>query len=172
MKKVVILLTGVFVVTTVLWLASPLRTVAGQPTGSFELFPPNTAKDADTGNTIRVSGAGSFDTAGETVVANGSFSRFDAAGAVIAKGTWEATDFVDFDSFGGPNPGSQGGELSLQVTLFPKGGTPEPNTPMTVFCCIKADPPCFTFLPVRKEGTTVGSFTTKTGGSTLFNLTQ
>ncbi len=169
MKGLVILVAGVFVAASLFWLAAPPRATAAQPTGGYVLSPPNTAENPATGNTIRVAGSGSFNAGGGTVVAHGSFTRFTAAGAVIDKGTWEATDFVDFDSFGGPNPGFQGGELSLEVTLFPKGGDPEPDTAMNVFCCINADPPCFT-LPFRAEGTTVGSFTVKTGGVTLFNL--
>ena len=169
MKGLVILVAGVFVAASLFWLAAPPRATAAQPTGGFVLSPPNTARDLGTGNTIRVSGSGSFDTAGETVVAHGSFRRFTAAGAVIDKGTWEATNLVGFVPFGGPNPGFQGGELDLEVTLFPKGGAPEPGTDMNVFCCISADPPCFT-LPFRAEGTTVGSFTEKTGGVNLFHL--
>lgn len=169
MKRLVILVAGVFVVASLFWLAAPPRATAAQPTGGFVLSPPNTARDLGTGNTIRVAGSGSFEDGG-TVVAHGSFTRFNDTGAVIDKGTWEATDFVDFISFGGPNPGLQGGELDLKVTLFPKGGAPEPDTDMNVFCCIAAVPPCFTLLPVRAEGTTVGSFTVKTGGVTLFNL--
>ncbi len=169
MKGLVILVAGVFVAASLFWLAAPPRATAAQPTGGYVLSPPNTAENPATGNTIRVAGSGSFNAEGGTVVASGAFRRFTPAGAVIDKGTWEATDFVNFVSFGGPNPGFQGGELSLAVTLFPKGGDPEPGTPMNVFCCIRADPPCST-LPFRAEGTTVGSFTEKTGGVTLFNL--
>lgn len=163
MKKVVIVLAGVFVAASLLWLASPPRATANQPTGSFTISPPNTAEQAATGNTIRVAGAGSFDAVGETVVASGSFRRFNAAGAMIDHGTWKATDFVDFDSFGGPNPGFQGGVLTIEVTLFPTAGPPEPNLTMVVTCCVAAPGPC-------EEGTTVGAFTETTGGLTLFHV--
>jgi len=128
MKRLVILVVAVFVAASLFWVALPPRATADAPTGSFTMGPPNTAKN-DSGDTIRVAGAGSFDAVGETVVAYGSFTRFTAAGAVIDKGTWEATDFISFNNagFGGPNPGFQGGELMMKVTLFPHGETQEPN---------------------------------------------
>lgn len=76
-----------------------------------------------------------------------------------------ATAFVSFLSFGGPSPGLQGRVLETEVTLFPKGGSPVENVPMTVTCTINAP-------PGTEEGTTVGEFTEKTGGLTLMNLNQ
>ncbi len=164
MKKVVILLAGVFVAASLLWLASPPQATANQPTGSFSISPPNTAEQAATGNTIRVAGSGSFDAVGATVLGSGAFTRFTAAGAVIDRGTWKATEFVDFDSFGGPNPGFQGGVLTIEVTLFPTAGPPEPNLTMVVTCCVFGPASC-------EEGTTVGAFTEITGGLNLFHVT-
>lgn len=160
--KWIVLLAGVFVAVSVLWLASPPRATAGQPTGGFTLNPPNTAEDGS-GDTFRVAGSGVFDAVGETVQASGAFTHFTAAGAVFAKGTWEATDFVAFDSFGGPSPGIQGGVLELEVTLFPSGGDPVPNVPMVITCCVFAPGAC-------DEGTTVDDFTENTQGFTVFHV--
>jgi len=98
-------------------------------------------------------------------VANGSFTIFSSAGAVVARGTWQATGFTSFDAFGGPSPGIQGGVLDITVTLFPDGGTPETGVPMSVTCRVN-HPTGFT----GEEGTTVDGFTEKTGGNTLFHL--
>lgn len=75
----------------------------------FNMVGPNASKDPSSGNTIKVVGGGSFDTTAGTVVATGSFAEFDASGSVIAQGTWQATAFVSFVSYGGPSPGFQGG---------------------------------------------------------------
>ena len=82
----------------------------------FNMVGPNASKDPSSGNTIKVVGGGSFDTTAGTVVATGSFAEFDASGSVIAQGTWQATAFVSFVSYGGPSPGFQGGQLMLTVT--------------------------------------------------------
>jgi len=144
-------------------LLSPLAIAQGA-VYSFNLDPPNTAAD-ESGNVIRVTGAGVFDTGSGAVRATGSFTIFNSAGAVTGRGTWRATDFGSFDSFGGPSPGFQGGVLEITVTLFPQGGSPITDVPMSITCLVNA-PPGFT----EDEGTTVGDFTEKTGGTTLFHL--
>jgi hypothetical protein len=77
---------------------------ASSTTYSFNLLRPNTAMDSS-GSTIRVTGSGHFDPAAATVVASGSFTLFNASGSVVARGTWSATHFGSFVSFGGPHPG-------------------------------------------------------------------
>ncbi len=143
-----------------LFIAPPIQ--ASSPTYSFNLLGPNTAMDSS-GNTIRVTGSGNFDPAAAMVVASGSFTQFDAIGSVVARGTWSATHFVSFVSFGGPHPGILGGVLQLTVTLSPHGGPPQTDVPMSVTCVVFAP-------PGTEEGTTVGNFTEKTGGITLFHL--
>lgn len=165
MKKVVVFL-GALLLAAVL-LASPLAPpiAASDAVFSFNLLGPNTAEDTSSGDTIRVTGSGTFDTPTGPVVASGSFTTFSSAGAVLARGTWQATAFGSFVAFGGPSPGIQGGVLKITVTLFPDGGAPVTGVPMSVTCRVNR-PAGFT----GKEGTTVGAFTTKTGGSTLFHL--
>ena len=147
----------------------PLRLVppiaASATTYSFNLIGPNTA-EATSGDTIRVTGSGTFNTGGAgSVVASGSFTHFLANGSVFARGTWQATGFDDFTAFGGPNPGTQGGVLEITITLFPKGGAAVTGVPMSVTCLVNK-PASFT----EDEGTTVAEFTEKTGGDTLFHL--
>jgi hypothetical protein len=134
---------------------------------TFNLIGPNTA-EAQTGafadDTIRLTGAGAFDTTARTVVGSGSFTHIKADGSVFARGTWQATAFTSFDPFGGPNTGQQGGELVIVVTLFPAGGSPVPGLMMTVTCEL-GSPPSGT-----EEGTTLGDFMESTGGLTLIHL--
>ena len=163
MKRNIILLAAFLVLSNLSFLTvAPLATAQGA-VYSFNLDPPNTAAD-ESGNVIRVTGAGVFDTGG-AVRATGSFTIFNSAGAVTGRGTWRATDFVSFDSFGGPSPGIQGGVLEITVTLFPQGGAPITDVPMSITCLVNA-PSGFK----EDEGTTVWDFTEKTGGTTVFHL--
>jgi hypothetical protein len=149
--------------------AGPSLTASRVPVGSsdpisFTLIGPNTAV-APSGDVIQTTGSGSFDAAAQTIVATGSFTHTTASGTLVAKGTWVATAFTSFDGFGGPNPGTQGGMLEFQATLFPVGGSPHTGILVTVTCLVNK-PSGFT----GKEGTTVGDFTTSTGGATLFHF--
>lgn len=136
---------------------------SADPTTSFNLIGPNTARNPSSGDIIRTTGSGSFDAAAGTIVASGSFTHTTASGTLVARGTWAATAFTKFMGFGGPNPGVQGGQLKFNATLFPDGGTPHTGVPVSVTCLVNA-PTGFT------EGTTVDAFTEKTGGKTLFHL--
>src|SRR5262245_37380228 len=147
---------------TVVALAPPAS--ASGTTYSFTLLGPNTAENHATGDTIRLTGSGNFDTGG-AVSGGGAFTHFLADGTVFAKGTWRATGFTSFVSFGGENPGQQGGVLSITVTLVPIGGTSVSGVPMTITCELGTLP-----SPPPEEGTTVDGFTEPTGGFTLFHL--
>jgi hypothetical protein len=160
MKRLALLLGGV---TLAVLLTLPAT--ASGTTYSFNLTGPNTAEDPSSHRTIRVTGSGNFDTPTGPVTASGSFTRFNSNGSVADRGTWQATAFVSFLPFGGPRPGFQGGKLQIRVTLFPEGGSPQTGVSMSVTCRVNA-PASFT----EEEGTTVGSFTEKTGGLTLFHL--
>jgi hypothetical protein len=135
----------------------------------FNLGPPNTSLNPTTGDTIRVTGGGKFDTTLGGVVANGAYSIQNAAGAVTERGTWASTAFGDFVAFGGPNPGVQGGILHMTVTLFPHGGAPKTNVPVTVICPFEENEGVF---DEDEDATIVGDFAVPTGGITVFHLIQ
>ncbi len=154
-------LTGVLTAAVLL----PLTAAAGTTSFSFNLHVPNTATASSgqfSGDTIRLTGAGSFDIVEAMVVAGGSFTIFDPTGTVVENGTWRATSITVFTRFGGPNNGLVGGVLTITVTLTPTSGAPLTGQKMVVTCAIDAP-------PGNTEGTTVGDFTTKTGGATLFH---
>ena len=136
------------------------------PTYSVNLVGPQVSENPSNGETIRVTGGGSFDAASRTVVASGSFTIFNGSVA-ISHGTWKATAFDSFTAFGGPVDGLQGGSLNIFVTLFPDGEAPMARTPMTINCLIAA-PATFT----GSEGVAVGDFTDilTVKGHTLFHL--
>jgi hypothetical protein len=117
------------------------------------------------GDTIRLNGSGTFDTINGGVEVHGSYSIRNAAGEVIERGAWAATEFVSFESDGGLNKGLQGGELSLIVTLSPNNGPPEVGVPFTLTCPFENgvfdNPSC---------DMTVADFLTPAGGIMGFHL--
>jgi hypothetical protein len=127
-RKAVFRSVGLLLVA-LLW---PLTSVHASVYG-LRLFGPMYATNG-TGDTIKLNGAGTFDTVNGDVEVHGSYSIRNAAGAVIERGTWAATEFVSFESDGGLNNGLQGGELSLIVTLSPNDGPPEVGVPFTLTC--------------------------------------
>ena len=135
---------------------------------NFQLQGPNTAADPNSGNVIAMTGSGRFDTCEGVVTANGSFTVYDAEGAVLSKGTWAASEFVSFEPYGGVNRGFQTGLLEMKITLRPKGGLPELGVPMTIICEDGEVPG-----PAEADsgdGITVGEFSDRIGGFTLFQL--
>jgi hypothetical protein len=165
---------SLFVIPLVVLLASflpaPLvpSAVAGPTSFSFTFIKPNTAENPSTGDTIRMTGSGSFDTSSLSIVASGSFTHTTASGTVVARGTWQATSpIIGFMSIGGPNPGEQAGLLRFKATLVPDVG-PSISDLIVTFTCVFDG---FT-LPGLKDGTTIGAFTIITGGLTLFHVNQ
>ena len=154
----------ILLVATGLWTLADVPFAAAGQTFSFNfnLIGPSTAK-APTGETIEMTGSGSFNPTGP-IVASGSFAISSVTGAVVARGTWSATALNLFVPFGGPNPGTQGGHLLMTVTLFFEGGATLAGKTMTVTCLVSA--PSGTTLD---EGVTIGIFTTSTHGLTLFH---
>ena len=154
--------------TALLILALGAPAAAGSTTYTFTLVGPNIAvapSGQHAGDTIRVTGSGTFDPAAGTVEVAGSFTHFNADGTVHQRGTWQATSLTSFGGFGGPSPGRQGGVLWLVVTHFHHGEAPHPGIPMSVTSTINAPPGLI-------EGTTVGEFTVKTAGKARFHLTS
>jgi hypothetical protein len=142
--------------------------VASGTANSFNLIKPNTATAPSgpfVGDTIHVTGSGTFDVSTGAIVASGSFTHVRSNGTIAARGTWAATAFTSFSGFGGPTAGSQGGQLWFIASLFPEGGSPHTGIPMSITCLVGLGPG-----HGLEEGTTVDGFTDKTGGQTLFHI--
>ncbi|SRR5712692_5310219 len=158
---------GILVTLASVVALAPAAFAAATP-NTFNLISPNTATAPSgpfAGDTIRVTGSGTFDTSTEAIVASGSFTHTHPNGAIVARGRWVATGFTSFLGFGGPNAGTQGGQLWFTVTLFPEGGSPHTGIPMSITCLVGLGPG-----HGFEEGTTVDGFTNKTGGLTLFHI--
>ena len=116
---------------------------AGSKTGTVEFGTLESVARASNGDTIEVSGAGSFSlqpksASGDAPAIEAAFGEFprtfshrDADGDVLAEGTWEPTQVLSYRSFGpateeqnaelGLPPGSAGGKVMIKVALFVDG---------------------------------------------------
>ena len=120
----------------------------------------NAGMMASPGDRITVSGGGTFDVAARTVNAAGVFVHRSADGAIHCQGTWWATDFTSFVSFGAdPRGGPLGGVLSVVLGHHcTTMGMTMTGMPMTVTSTLRA--------PAGSvRGTTVGDFTQPLGGA-------
>ncbi len=112
MKKTLTVL-GILLTLASMVALAPAAFAVATP-NSFNLISPNTATAPSgpfLGDTIRVTGSGTFDSSIGAIAASGSFIHTHPTGAVVARGTWVATGFTSFSGFGGPSPGVQGGQL-------------------------------------------------------------
>jgi len=101
---------------------------------------------APNGDQIAISGEAEYSVGPKSVAGTGSFTHTDAAGDVLATGTWEATGLIDYQSYGcGVVFGTQipsnfcGGRVAMRVVLT----TPLGQLPaiLTVVCVIGPNPP-------------------------------
>lgn len=101
---------------------------------------------APNGDQIAINGEAEFSVNPKTVEGSGTFIHMNAAGTVLATGTWEATGLLDYQSygcgvvFGTPiDPSFCGGRVEMRVTLT----TPLGELPgiLTVICVIGPNPP-------------------------------
>jgi hypothetical protein len=78
---------------------------------------------ADNGDTVTIEGNGAMDVGAGIASGGGTFAHKDAAGDVLATGTFEATGLVSFQSFGCGGSGLPdflcGGIARLNVTITP-----------------------------------------------------
>lgn len=99
---------------------------------------------ADNGDTVSVTGSGTFNTASMKATGGGTFEHRDSEGALVGGGTWTATgveSFAPWGCGGGFPPNFCGGLLVLDVHLVATGGAPEADGVLTVSCLIGARVP-------------------------------
>ncbi len=144
---------------------------ASATSNSFNLIGPNTSMAPNTipgtpiaaGDVLRLTGSGAFDSSKGTASGGGSFTHYKPDGSVFARGLWVVTGFQSFTSYGGPNPGKQGGVLHVTVTII---------GPEATFAGLTLQVSCHLNAPAGApdEGATLpGLFSVPTGGNTLFH---
>lgn len=88
----------------------------------------------------------------------------------MSRGSWNATAFIGFCPRGRPDPGTQGGVLTITVTLSPNKGEPVTGVTMTVTCRVGSG------CNAGDEGVSVtgvagfADFVEHTRGAILFHL--
>ena len=141
----------------------PTTAVADSATHTYMLVmdAPNLGVAAN-GDQIAITGEGTFSVNPNSVEAEGEFIHTDSSGNVRHSGTWEATDLLEYQSygcgvvFGEPTDPSNacGGVVKMRVTLMPAGTSLHLPGIMNVICVIGPNPPD-SILGPRTEGVTV-----------------
>jgi hypothetical protein len=125
---------------------------------------PNVAM-ASNGDTIAITGTGTFSVHPKSVTVSGTFTHTVAGGGTFT-GTWTATDLLSFEFYGcgvvtsiGATlpPNFCGGALKMRVLFMPTGTTLSVPGIITVFCVIgpQAPPPHDNPTEPGEEGVTV-----------------
>jgi len=149
---------------------NPVRAAAAKYGFELSAKPSALRTDKDNGDTIIVTGAGTFDTGG-AVSGGGAWTHIDENGDLKARGHWKPTEFMDFEAFEGPNRGTQGGVLVIKVDLTRTDGEVFPAE-LTITCPVNA-PDTFDGtkgIMLDLLGSGKPMFMESTGGFTLFNL--
>jgi hypothetical protein len=129
--------------------ALPTTASGDSATHSFQLVMevPNVSQ-APNGDRVAITGEGEFQVHPKAVEAEGEFTHTDAAGTVLAAGTWTATKLLAYQSYGcgvvegDPLPPNFcGGKLKMRVVLTPEGTSLQIPAILTVFCIIGPNPP-------------------------------
>ncbi len=134
---------------------------------------PNPCPDvvkASNGDTMAISGQGTFTLEDGDITGGGTFTHSDSSGKVLASGTWTATELLSFTSFGPDPTGSLppnlvGGLALIEVKLSPSGTHRSFEAVLQVDCGINS--------PTGAEGVMLTvedrlSFTQEVSGLTVF----
>src|SRR5438132_11644306 len=144
------------VLALALFVLGPASGLAASGSQSYQLHLelPNVSQ-ASNGDRVTVTGEGEFAIHPKSATAEGRFVHTDSSGAVLATGTWTATDLLEFQPYGCgvvhnfPTPGATtplppdfcGGAVKMTVTLTPEGTSLAIPGILTVFCIIGPNPP-------------------------------
>ena len=125
---------------------------------------------APNGDKVEITGSGTLGIHPKTVTGGGTFTHKNAAGVVLATGTWTATKLLAFNGYGcgGVFPADFcGGRAQIQVHLTPSSGGPGFDRELWVDCLI-GNPPAGAHEGVRLSVPGVINFNKEVSGDTLF----
>ena len=127
----------------------PTTAVADSATHSYVLLMEEANYGvAPNGDTIAIEGEAELTVNPNSVEGGGAFTHRNAAGTVLATGTWEATGLIDYQPYGcgvvfgqplPPPPILCGGRVAMRVMLTTPFGE-LPGT-LTIICVIGPNPP-------------------------------
>ena len=133
---------------------------------------PNVAM-ASNGDTIEISGSGTFSIHPDSVSGGGTFTHKDADGNVLGSGTWTATELLSFHSYGsavvqGLPPEFTGGKVWMRVHLSPAAGGPGFDAILRITCVLGDKIPASAEEGVRLNLLGPINFHQEVSGLTLF----
>jgi hypothetical protein len=147
MRRLVLFVLGL----TAALVLVPTTAVADSATHTYVLVmdAPNLGVAAN-GDQIAITGEAEFSVNPKSVEGGGSFTHTNSSGSVLATGSWEATQLLDYQSYGCgivhmPDgdvilpPNFCGGKVKMGVMLTTSLGE-VPGT-LTIFCIIGPNPP-------------------------------
>ncbi len=108
------------------------------PAGAFPGFPGDIAGASD-GQTIQMAGSGPLCVHPKSVTGGGTFIHKNAAGAVVATGTWtalELSSFTDYGTIPAFSPVAHGGLSIIRVHLTPSTGGAGVDAILWIDCAI------------------------------------
>jgi len=127
---------------------------------------------APNGDTIIIEGSGTLSIHAKSVTGNGEFQHKNAAGTVLASGTWEALELISFKSFGTPGapfpPEFEGGKAVIRIHLSPAAGGAGIEAILQVYCVIAGVAPPGFEEGIRLVVPDVINFNDQVHGQTLF----
>ncbi len=157
-----------------MWPAASGATLPNNQSNTYMFFmeEPNVAQDA-AGNTLAVTGDGSFSVHAKSASGSGDFT-FTPAGGQSFSGSWTVNGLVAFQPYGCGIVGGTpippdlcGGRLGLDITAITPFG-PRPAL-LTVFCVIGAPPPSIE-EGINAAIPSVGDFNRQTAGMNVYVL--
>ena len=129
---------------------------------------------AHNGATMTFTGTGTLSAHPKTISGGGTFSYADAAGNVIASGTWTAQDLLSFKVYGTSPilpPTFTAGKAHVRVHLSPQAGGPGFDAILTITCVLPgAKVPQGGEEGIRLAVQRIGNFNEEVSGRTLFVL--
>ena len=129
---------------------------------------------ADNGDKVRILGSGTFSVHPKSATGEGTFFHTNAAGGMVATGTWKAVGvgLISFDSYGCGGAGlpdnACGGQAQIRVVLDP-GAPGGPTLPAVLrVTCLIGQPPTGKHEGVRLNVQGLLNFNKEVSGETVF----
>jgi len=139
----------VAVLTLAISMLLPATALADSATHTFQFHMehPNVS-EASNGDRVAVTGMGTFSIHPDSVSGGGTFTHMSAGGSVLARGTWTATELLEYQSYGcgvvlgNPRPANVcGGALKMRIVATPTGTNLQIEAILTIFCIVGPNPP-------------------------------
>ena len=147
----------VAILTLAVSMLLPATALADSATQRFAFFleVPNISEAAN-GDRVAITGEGEFSVHPNAIIEGaGHFTHRNSSGTVLASGTWEATDLLEYQSYGCgvvhnfPTPGATtplppnvcGGAAKMRIVATPNGTSLKIPAILTLFCIIGPNPP-------------------------------